>query len=122
MSIRSCRFRPPSAAVLLASFLLAVLLGAYGEANAEESVPSESTYTGEHCSVTCGRFKEDTCEIWDEAGAPSCECTVGDIGAYTRCRCADGSEPEACRCSNAPYATCDSNNPADDCGSCRCQC
>jgi hypothetical protein len=62
-----------------------VVFAAHTGAIAEEPAPPDSTYTGEHCSVTCGRFKEDTCEIWDEAGAPSCECTIGDIGAYT-CR------------------------------------
>jgi hypothetical protein len=107
MSARTHRLRPPRTAILFAALLLAVVFAAD---------------TREHCSVTCGRFKEDTCEIWDEAGAPSCECTIGDIGAYTRCRCADGSEPEGCRCSNAPHEACDSNNPQDDCGSCRCQC
>jgi hypothetical protein len=103
MSARTHRLRPPRTAILFAALLLAVVFAADTRARAEE-------------------FKEDTCEIWDEAGAPSCECTIGDIGAYTRCRCADGSEPEGCRCSNAPHEACDSNNPQDDCGSCRCQC
>jgi hypothetical protein len=122
MSARTHRLRPPRTAILFAALLLAVVFAADTRARAEEPAPPDSTQIGEHCSVTCGRFKEDTCEIWDEAGAPSCECTIGDIGAYTRCRCADGSEPEGCRCSNAPHEACDSNNPQDDCGSCRCQC
>ena len=121
------RLRPLCGAILFSSLLLTGVLVAPTAAIAEEgavagAASSDASYSGEHCSVTCGRFKEDTCEIWDEAGAPSCECTIGDIGSYTRCRCADGSEPEACRCSNAPHEACDSNNPPDDCGSCRCQC
>ena len=122
MSAHDQRSRRPGFAILFAPLLLAGVLAAWAGAIAEEPPPPEPTYTGEHCSVTCGRFKEDTCEIWDEAGAPSCECTIGEIGSYTRCRCADGSEASDCRCSNPPHAACDSNNPDDECGVCRCQC
>ena len=122
MSDHAHGFRRPGFAILLAPMLLAGALAVGTGAIAEEPPSAEPSYTGEHCSVTCGRFKEDSCEIWDEAGTPTCECTIGQIGSYTRCRCADGSEPQGCRCSNPPYAACDSNDPDDGCGVCRCQC
>ena len=122
MSAHDIRSRRPGFAILLAPVLLAGLLAAGVASNAEEPPPPGPTYTGEHCSVTCGRFKEDTCEVWDPAGAPSCRCSVGDVGSYTECRCADGSTPTRCKCSSSPQAACDPHNPQDDCGSCQCQC
>jgi hypothetical protein len=112
------------AAVVLLGALLAGGVVARSSLAAEEEVTPgpEPAYSGEHCAVTCGRFKEDTCEVWDPAGEPSCSCSVGGIGAYTQCRCADGSTPTRCTCSSAPHASCNPDNPQDECGSCRCQC
>ena len=108
---------------LAVAFLLAGLLAGGSLAN-EEKAPTETepSYSGEHCSVTCGRFKKDTCEAWDPVGAPSCSCTVGDIGSYTECKCANGSTPTRCKCSNPPNEACNPDNPQDACESCQCQC
>ncbi len=123
MSNRLGRRRIVGAAFLLGGLVAAVLVGG-GSLAQDEKPPMESgpSYTGEHCSVTCGRFKKDTCEAWDPAGAPHCTCTVGDIGSYTECKCANGSTPTRCTCSSPPNAACNPENPQDGCGSCQCQC
>jgi hypothetical protein len=102
-----------------------VALGAPGTASAQAPAeqPKPPSYKGEYCEATCGKFKQDTCEIWDASGAPSCSCVTGeDAGSHTRCACSDGREPQRCQCSNTPYEACDPDDPADDCKSCQCQC
>ena len=68
MSDRLPMLRGAMAAVLFAGLLAAGALGPAALAADEEPAPEPgASFRGEYCAVTCGRFKEDTCEIWDEA-------------------------------------------------------
>ena len=121
--IGSLRSRPlVGYAALFVACLVGAAAGCSGVTASEPAGAASGSAAENHCAVTCGRFKDDRCEVWDSAGAPSCQCSIGDIGSYTECRCADGRKPTGCRCSNAPHAACDSHNPPDGCGSCQCRC